>query len=117
MERRRHTRFPLIGVAEICPIGSESRIMVSIHDISIGGVAIYSGVEFPEDQLLQMKLIFKVEGWQQVEVLKGKVRRRMDWGPKKHVIGIEFLEELTPKNAPVLFAHMEFLEGLKGKKS
>jgi hypothetical protein len=108
-ERRTHFRLPKeakVTCQEVTyPLGTEPEFLVTMIDVSEGGVQVESGVPVEPGTLLQVSL--SLEGWQRhtSSFLKhgeemsskpltalGRVVRSASAGGERHLLGIQFVD-------------------------
>jgi hypothetical protein len=101
--KRRHKRFPCMGLADIRIRGLRtiSRVTIAtLHNISVSGMMCASGIDVPVGTRLDI-LIYEFMGRPSTTILSGKVA----WtgNGNSHYMGISFDEEITEKTDPTLY--------------
>jgi c-di-GMP-binding flagellar brake protein YcgR len=111
MERRRHIRLSLMGVASITARGQEPR-EVYMGCIGRGGAGLYTDVEIGSGQLVVLDLTLKEDLWTDLDM---KFAARVRWvAPvaKLYMVGLKF-ERMSDDRYHTLLRHLRTMKELQ----
>jgi hypothetical protein len=118
-DKRKHKRTYLTAHVSLVICDSETPTVRSgmIADISNGGVGLYITSPIEDGARVKLEIRFLVLGGIKTETIKGQTVYSYSIDGANYV-GIEFDQELNPKNHPELFTHIEnILNWRKGKET
>ena len=111
MERRRHIRLSLMGMASITVRGQEPR-EVYMGCIGRGGAGFYTDVEISSGQLVVLDLTLKEDQWRDLDM---KFAARVRWvAPvaKLFMVGLKF-EMMSDDRYHTLLRHLRMMKELQ----
>lgn len=108
MEKRRHKRFPITGVATLQfeDNGEIKTMQVMLSSISSVGIGLYADSPIETNKNVSVTINFISSGGTKKSVVEGSVVYNKDLG-KLHFVGIEFNEDVNPINQPLLYEHIQ----------
>ena len=108
MTKRNHKRFSLTGIATLQfeDEGKNKTIHALLSNISSVGIGVYADNPIEANKRVSMTMDFISIGGLQNCVIEGSVVYNKELG-NIHFVGIQFNEDVNPKNQPVLFKHIQ----------
>jgi len=109
MEKRRHKRFSLTGIAtlQLEDDGNNKSIQGLLGSISSVGMGLYIDNPIEANRQVSIAISFiSIGGGIKDSVIEGSVVYSKDLG-NNHFVGIQFNEAVNSKNQPLLYKHIE----------
>jgi hypothetical protein len=109
MEKRRHKRFSLTGIAtlQLEDEGDNKSIQGLLGSISSVGMGLYVDNPIEANKQVSIAISFlSIGGAIKDSVVEGSVVYSKDLG-KNYFVGIQFNETVNSKNQPLLYQHIE----------
>ena len=109
MEKRRHKRFSLAGIATVLldDDGDNKSIEGVLGSISSVGMGLYAHNPIEANKQVSIAIsLISIGGGIKDSVLRGRVVYCKDLG-KMYFVGIQFNEAINSKNQPLLSKHIE----------
>ena len=108
MEKRKHKRFSLTGIATLQyeAEGESKTIRALLCSISSIGIGLYADNPIEARKRVSISMDFISIGGLQSTFIEGSVVYNKNLG-NIHFVGIQFNEDINPQNQPVLFKHIQ----------
>ncbi len=109
INKRRHKRYSVTGSADLkYKVQEKNQIIHTlISDISLSGIGLYLDAPLEENLDVSLTISFiSGDGTIKTDTIDGRIvyMKKIE---EVYFMGTEFLEEINPKNQPLLYEHMQ----------